>query len=197
LGAVLSVIGGIYLVRLALDKGTFWDVVSYSIFATTLVLLYLASAVYHLHTMSRKIDLILRRIDHLMIFFLIAGSYTPFCLGPLDGPVGMRLLTATWLLAAAGVYISLFWVHRPRWVATGIYLVMGWMAVFAIFPIAATLSDAAFNWLVWGGFAYSFGAVIYGMKWPDPWPEFGHHEIWHVFVLLGSFCHFMSVVNLL
>ena len=197
-GALLGVVALVYLVQRAASEGTVWHVVSYAIFGTSLILLYSSSAFYHLLDISEEAQVIFRRIDHVMIFVLIAGSYTPFCLIPLRGPWGWSLFGVVWTLAIIGVFLSIYWIHAPRWISTTIYLGMGWLALIAIYPITQVLSPTTLLWLVLGGLAYSFGAIIYVFKWPDPFPPvFGFHEIWHLFVLAGSLCHYIGVVNLL
>jgi len=125
---------------------------------------------------------------------LIAGTYTPFCLVPLRGPWGWSLLIIAWSIALAGVFLKLFCFNVPRWISTGIYLIMGWIFVAAVYPLVMALNLPSLIWLGLGGLFYSGGAVIYGLKRPDPWPDtFGFHGIWHLFVLSGSFCHFWAV----
>lgn len=132
-----------------------------------------------------------------MIFLLIAGSYTPFCLGPLWGRLGWTLLVLVWTIAAAGIVLKLCWMSAPRWLSTGIYLGMGWLVVLALPPLVRSLTPASLAWLLTGGLLYTIGAAFYGTKWPNPWPgRFGFHEIWHLFVLGGSMSHFLAVVRL-
>lgn len=130
-----------------------------------------------------------------MIFLMIAGTYTPFCLVPLRGAWGWSIFGVVWGLAAAGVFFKILWITAPRWFSTIIYLLMGWVCIVAIYPIVQTVPLGGVIWLASGGMLYSVGAVIYGMKKPNPWPGiFGFHEIWHFFVLGGSFCHFMAIL---
>jgi hemolysin III len=175
-----------------------WHIVSYSIFGASMVLLYGFSALYHLLPVSDRARLVLRRIDHLMIFVLICGTYTPFCLVTLRGGWGWSIAGVIWGLTLFGFAQSIFWVDAPRWLSTGAYLFMGWIAVIAIYPLAVRLSGPALSWLVAGGVLYSAGAVIYGLKRPDPVPGvFGFHEIWHMFVLAGTASHFFSIAQTL
>jgi len=169
-------------------------VVAFAIFGTSMILLYSASSLYHLLPLSKRGIEIFKRIDHIMIFVLIAGSYTPFCLVPLRGPWGWTLFGLIWGLALAGIAFKIFWMNAPRWLSTGIYLMMGWILLIAIYPLILSLPRAALGWLVLGGLTYSAGAVIYAFKWPNPFPKiFDHHVIWHLFVMGGSFCHFWAV----
>jgi hemolysin III len=194
-GAFLGVAALVYL--LSRSGGSGWHGVSSALFGLSLIGLYSASAFYHLLPVSESAQLVLRRVDHMMIFFLIAGSYTPFCLIPLRGGWGWPLFYVVWGLTILGVLQSVFWIHAPRWLTTGLYLGMGWMAVLAIYPLSQTLTREGLYWLFAGGISYSVGAVIYALKWPDPFPpHFGFHEIWHLFVLAGSASHFMSVRTL-
>jgi hemolysin III len=130
-----------------------------------------------------------------MIYLLIAGTYTPLCLVPLRGPWGFSLLGGIWGLALAGMIAKVFWLQAPRWLSTGIYLLMGWLVVAAISPLWAGLPRGGLLWLGLGGLFYSGGAVVYALKRPDPWPgRFGFHEIWHLMVLAASFCHFWTML---
>ena len=127
-----------------------------------------------------------------MIFFYIAATYTPICLISLRGPWGWSLFGVAWGLALSGIIMKVFWMNAPRWLSTGIYLAMGWLVMIGIYPLYLALPGAALFWLVAGGLAYSAGAVIYALKWPDPFPKrLGFHEIFHLFVIGGSACHFV------
>jgi hemolysin III len=133
----------------------------------------------------------LRTLDHIAIYFLIAGTYTPLALITLKGRLGWTLLAAVWLIALAGIPFKLFYLHAPIWLSTGTYLAMGYLALVAVVPIAHAVSFGGLAWLIAGGLAYTLGAVIYAQQRPDPFPgRFGHHEIWHLLVLTGSGCHF-------
>lgn len=189
-GAVLSVIGLAVLIYLAVANGTIWHLASYLVFGISLILLYTASTVYHLWPAGEKITRILKQIDHMMIFVLIAGTYTPICLVALRGVWGWSLFACVWAIALLGVVMKIFWLNAPRWLSTAIYLSMGWLVVVALVPLVNSLSFSAFWWLVFGGLLYTVGAVIYGLKRPNIRPGFGFHEIFHFFVLGGSFSHF-------
>jgi hemolysin III len=184
------------LVRVALDYGTIWHLVSFSIFGASLVLLYSFSSLYHLLPLSEEGILRMRKLDHIMIFVLIAGSYTPFCLVPLHGPWGWTLFGIVWGSALIGLVIKLFWMHAPRWLSTFIYLLMGWSCVIAIYPLIKTVPTGGMFWLIFGGLIYTVGAVIYAMKWPNfGFKHFGFHELWHLFVMGGSASHFIAVYH--
>lgn len=194
LGAVLSVLGLGFLISVSIKHGTIWHIVSFSIFGASLILLYSGSAVYHLVRASAKVVRALRKMDHILIFVLIAGTYTPFCLVPLRGPWGWGLLLSIWGIGIAGMLMTIFWLDAPRWITTGVYLAMGWAIVVAAYPLIKTLPTGGLVWLAIGGLFYSVGAVIYAMKKPNIVPGvFGFHEIWHLFVMAGSFSHFWSI----
>ncbi len=194
IGAVMSVAALIALVVVAVRQGSIWHVVSFAIFGASLIMLYTASTLYHLIPADEKWITILRKLDHSMIFVLIAGSYTPYCLVALRGPWGYGLLAAIWGIAALGIVLKLFWLQAPRWLYTGFYLFMGWLVVIAIGPLMRSVPRGALIWLGVGGLAYTVGAVFYGTRWPSLLPGvFGFHEIWHLFVMAGSTAHFWAV----
>lgn len=197
-GAVLGAIGSFFLLwRSAATGGSTKHFVAFSIFGVSLVLLYLSSATYHLLYVPEHRQRFLRRLDHSMIYVLIAGSYTPMCLLALPKHLGIPVLIAVWAVAFAGSVGKLLWLGAPRWLSTALYLGMGWAALVIVVPLARALGTWGTLWLVAGGLAYSVGAVIYAMKRPDPWPGvFGFHEIWHLHVLAGSFFHFLCVATL-
>ncbi|HQE66042.1 MAG TPA: hemolysin III family protein [Bacillota bacterium] len=190
-GAIMSVAGLCLLVYYASMNGTVWHIVSFSIFGASLILLYTASSIYHLLSVSEKGTRVLRKIDHMMIYILIAGTYTPVCLIPLRGGWGWSLLISIWGIAMAGIILKVLWFNAPRWLYTLFYLLMGWLIVIAFVPLVRTMPIAAMLWLIAGGLLYTVGAIIYGTKWPKLKSKvFGFHEVFHVFVLYGSFCHF-------
>jgi len=168
-----------------------WHIVTFSIFGGGMILLYTASTLYHWLPVSEKWVRFLRRVDHSMIFFYIAATYTPICLIPLRGPWGWSLFGVIWGLAIGGIFMKIFWLSAPRWFSTLVYLAMGWLALVGVYPLVQSLPWEALLWLAGGGIIYSIGAVVYAIKWPDPFPErFGFHEIFHLFVIGGSACHF-------
>jgi hemolysin III len=188
LGLVLAGAGTILLLRMAKSPG---ELVAFGIYGSSLILLYGASTLYHTLTVPERPRRALRTLDHIAIYFLIAGTYTPVALITLKGPLGWTLLAAVWLIAIAGIPFKLFYLHAPVWLSTGTYLAMGYLALVAVGPIAEAVSAGGLAWLIAGGLAYTVGAVIYARQRPDPFPgRFGHHEIWHLFVLAGSGCHF-------
>jgi hemolysin III len=151
---------------------------------------------YHLLPLPPRGTTILRRIDHAMIFVLIAGTYTPICLIPLRGVLGWILFGVIWGIAIVGIFLALFWNNAPRWLSTLIYLIMGWLIVVAFYPLVQTIPLGGIIWLILGGLCYSVGAVIYALKLPNPVPGiFGFHEIWHIFVMAGGFCHFWAMFH--
>ena len=197
-GAAASVVGLVALVSAALAHGTSRHLAAFVVFGLSLVLLYSASAVYHLAAVREKAKQWLRRIDHMMVFMLIAGTYTPFCLIALWQQGGEWLLGAVWILGAAGMVFRAVWLKAPRWLYLGAYLAMGWLVVVVAVPLVQTLPPAALSLLGLGGLSYTTGAVFYGLRWPRLLPGvFSFHELWHLFVLAGSALHFWSVYRYL
>jgi hemolysin III len=195
-GFLLSITALVLLVTNAAGHGTIWHIVAFAIFGTSLILLYGASSLYHLLPLSPKGISVLRRIDHIMIFILIAGTYTPVCLVALRGVLGWSLFGIVWGIAIAGIFLALFWINAPRWLSTLIYLIMGWLIVIVFYPLIQAIPFGGIVWFVLGGLCYSSGAIIYALKRPDPIPGiFGFHEIWHLFVMAGSFCHFWAMLH--
>ncbi len=189
-GALLSLVG--LIVLLTQSWGRTSRMVAFAIYGMSLVVLYSASAIYHgLHTTERGEDW-LRRLDHTAIFFLIAGSYTPICLLGLRPTWGWTLFAVVWAIAVVGTMLKLFVDHLPGWLSASIYLAMGWLAVVATGPLLDTFPVSGLMWLLGGGVLYTIGAVIFALERPDPYPQvFGHHEIFHMFVLGGSALHFV------
>ena len=193
-GFLFSLAAPVLLMNKAVIPGTNWHAVAYAIFGCSLILLYGASSMYHLLPLSPHGITILRRIDHSMIFVLIAGTYTPVCLIPLRGEWGWSLFGIIWGMTIAGIFQALFWIHAPRWFTTSLYLLMGWLVIIAFYPLVQSVPLAGIVWFVLGGIWYSGGALIYALKKPDPLPGIvGFHAIWHVFVMAGSFCHFWAI----
>jgi hemolysin III len=196
LGAVLSLVGLAVLVYLAAINNRPWHLVSFAIFGATLVLLYSASTLYHLLPLAfTKGKSILRRIDHSMIFVLIAGTYTPICLVPLRGVWGWSLLSLIWGVAIAGVIVKAFWIKIPDWLSTGIYVVMGWFGVVVLWPLIDAVPPMGIAWLIAGGVFYTVGVIFYSLERFVPARWFGMHEIFHLFVLAGSFSHFWLMLK--
>ncbi|HBB30047.1 MAG TPA: hemolysin [Clostridiales bacterium] len=195
-GAILSIAGFFALLFKGLKTNDFTIEISAIIFGLSMIFLYSMSATYHMIDSSKtKTKLVLRKIDHIMIFFLIAGTYTPICLIAFkDLLIGKILLIVVWSITLIGLFIKLFWINAPRWVCSGLYIAMGWAAIFAIKPIITYFDSAVIFWLFAGGIIYTVGGVIYGLKKPNfNFKNFGFHELFHIFILLGSLCHFIMI----
>ena len=165
-----------------------------SIFIVSMILLYAASTIYHTLDISEHVNKMLKKIDHMMIFVLIAGTYTPVCLIVLGNPVGYRLLALVWSIAIIGIIINAVWINCPKWFSSVLYISMGWTCVLAFTQILNSLPGAAFGWLLAGGIIYTIGGIIYALKLPifnAKHKYFGSHEIFHLFVMGGSVCHFI------
>ncbi|MCK7543827.1 hemolysin III family protein [Marinobacter bryozoorum] len=187
IGAVLSVIGTIALVVAAGQMGDAWKMVSFSIFGATLIMLYMASAFYH-GSRSPRLRSVFKTLDHCAIFLLIAGTYTPFLLVNMRGTVGWTFFSIIWSLALSGVILKVVFKHRFRLVRVGIYLLMGWLIVFASADLVNSLSETALHLTIAGGLVYTVGVVFYLL---DRIPYM--HAIWHLFVIGGSACHFSAI----
>ena len=169
---------------------------SLAVFMGSMILLYGASSAYHAFDLSERGNRVLKKLDHMMIFVLIAGTYTPVCVMHLAGQGGRRLLILSWLLAALGILFKFFWVGCPKWVSSVLYIGMGWLCILAWPQIVASVPAATFRWLLAGGILYTAGGVIYALKLPFPkkWEGwFGTHEFFHLFVMAGSFCHYVAL----
>lgn len=180
------------LIKAALSGGT--TLFALSIFCLSMILLYGASTTYHSVSLSGTALKIFRKIDHMMIFVLIAGSYTPICLIVLGGKLGYTLLAVIWSIALAGMLLKACWVTCPKWFSSIIYISMGWVCVAVFGRLWNSLPHGAFGWLLAGGIIYTVGGIIYAIK-PKYFDEkhkfFGLHEIFHLFVMGGSICHFI------
>ena len=193
-GAILSVAGLVYLVRLASLRGTVVHIISFAVYGLSLIALYSASAVYHLLPLPPEKSQILQRLDHMMIYVLIAGTYTPICLVALRGGWGWGIFGAIWGLALAGLVMECTPVEYPRWLTVSLYVFMGWLCIVAVLPLIRAIPQGGMLWLLAGGLMYSVGAVVYALKRPNPVPDlFGFHELWHLFVVGGSLCHFVMM----
>ena len=169
-------------------------IVVLSIFMVSMIFLYAASTIYHTLDLSAKVNIRLKKIDHMMIFILIAGTYTPICMIALPQPIGICLLSLVWAIAIVGIIVKMFWIMCPKWFSSMLYIGMGWVCVLAFTQLLNSLPTAAFLWLLAGGIIYTFGGVIYALKLPifnAKHKYFGSHEVFHVFVMGGSICHFI------
>lgn len=202
IGAIASIVGLVFLIIFAAKTNyngdRAWDIVSFTIFGVGLILLYTFSSLYHLLNVGEKATIVFRKFDHIMIYILIAASYTPICLGPLRGPWGWSIFGVVWGLAILGTILTAVWIDAPRWLTTGIYLAMGWTIIVAIYPMLSIFSKLnALNslwWLLAGGIFYTIGGIIYGLKWPHLKNKyFSFHEIFHIFIMLGSLCHYWFI----
>ncbi|MGP4105482.1 PAQR family membrane homeostasis protein TrhA [Virgibacillus sp. L01] len=194
-GAILSFVGLLALViKAAATTDSMLAIVAVIIFGVSMILLYAASATYHMVVAKNHVIAFLRRIDHSMIFVLIAGTYTPLCLISLQGVTGWILFAVINSIAIAGVTFKLVWFHSPRWLSTALYIVMGWIVVFYSPALAPIIGMNGMTLLILGGLFYTMGALIYWLK-----PKFlsfkhmGFHEIFHIFILFGSLFHFFCI----
>jgi hemolysin III len=194
LGVALAFVGLVVLVVTSGDDP--WRIVGFSIYGASLILLYLASTVYHWLLLPIAKRKWLNRIDHVAIFLLIAGTYTPVCIVTLRGGWGWTMFGIVWAAAVAGTIIKLGFRSLPRWVSATIYVAMGWTAVVAVVPLVRAFPLSALAWLLAGGLLYTTGAVVYATRRPNPYPRvFGFHEIFHIFVLAGSAAHFVFMLR--
>ncbi len=197
-GAILAVLGTAALLARTAALGKWLTFGLFLVYGLSMICLYTASTLYHCLNTSLAGRIALRKYDHCSIYLLIAGSYTPICMTALRHSGGVPLLIAVWSLAVAGVILTIAKLSIPRWLTSVIYLFMGWLAIFAIFPIYRALPAAGFAWLLAGGLAYTAGGVLYAVKWPGRNnPRFGCHEIFHLFILLGSVLHFIMMYQVI
>lgn len=198
IGMIMAIFAATPLLIRAASRPDRIHIVSLAVFIISMILLYAASTAYHSFNLSEKANIILKKIDHMMIFVLIAGTYTPVCLIVLNGTIGYTLLALVWGIALAGIVIKALWVTCPKWFSSILYIAMGWVCVLAFTQILNSLSPAAFGWLLAGGIIYTIGGVIYALKLPifnAKHSAFGSHEIFHLFVMGGSLCHFILMFN--
>lgn len=183
------------LIKAASAPGTM-HLKALSVFIVSMILLYAASTVYHTFDISEHVNKILRKIDHMMIFILIAGTYTPVCLIVLGNKSGYRMLSLVWGIAIVGIIINALWINCPKWFSSLVYIAMGWICVLAFRQIVLALPKSAFLWLLTGGLIYTAGGIIYALKLPifnATHKNFGSHEIFHLFVMGGSLCHYVMM----
>ena len=194
IGMLMAVFAAVPLIIKAAHEPSRIYLISIIIYAVSLILLYAASTTYHTFDKSEKVNTILKKIDHMMISVLIAGSYTPICLLVLDWSIGVPMLIIVWSFALVGILIKAFWVYCPKWVSSVLYIGMGWTCVLGFTQLFNSMAPAAFGWLLAGGLIYTVGGVIYALKLPifnRKHKNFGSHEIFHLFVMGGSACHFV------
>lgn len=197
-GFLAAVVG--WAVLLWMSWGSLPSFVAMLLYGASLSLLFLASSAYHFFDLGERGNALLRRLDHAAIFLLIGGTYVPILMYLLDGTWRIAMLVGVGTLVAVGVVFKLarFDGARESKAGTIMYVLLGWMVVIPAYEIWPAIRASSLIWLIAGGLAYTVGAVIYARKWPDPWPEtFGHHEVWHLFVLLGAGCHYGFVYSLL
>lgn len=194
IGMMLSLFAAAPLLLKAEMSRTPSAIMAMGIFILAMILLYAASTVYHALNVREGVLKVFRKLDHMMIFVLIAGTYTPVCMLVLDGATGMILLTVIWGIALVGILLKALWINCPKWFSSIIYIAMGWVCLL-VFPLLIQwLSAGAFAWLLAGGILYTVGGVVYALKlkgFNGVHKYFGSHEIFHLFVMAGSFCHFI------
>lgn len=189
-GALVAAVGAVAL--LILGRDDLGKQVSLIIYGACLVLLFSASAAYHMYSGKAERLLVLRKLDHSAIYALIAGTYTPICFNLFSGFWRWGMLAIIWSLALVGIGVNILAIKGPRWFTAGIYLIMGWLSLLALGEMLTALPKGALIWLVLGGLFFTVGAVVYITKWMDFVPHvFGFHEVWHIFVILGCLCHYV------
>ncbi len=192
--AILALIGLIAL--LIVGWGTPAKIISLVVYGLSLIFLFSASATYHMVQVKEKALEIFRKIDHAAIYFLIAGTYTPFCMNAFSGFWKWGMLSIIWSLALIGILVKIFYIRAPRWLNAGIYLIMGWLSLAAIGQMLAVLPVWVLSWIIAGGVIYTLGAVVYVTKIFNFIPGvFGFHEVWHIFVTLAAAAHFVAVLG--
>ncbi|WMC93966.1 PAQR family membrane homeostasis protein TrhA [Kineothrix sp. MB12-C1] len=194
IGMMMAVFAAVPLLIKAATTSGSASFTAMAVFMLSMIFLYGASATYHSVTVSDKVLKVFRKIDHMMIFVLIAGSYTPVCLIVLGGKLGYTLLAVVWGIALLGITVKAAWITCPKWFSSTIYIAMGWVCMGVFGTLWNTLPKNAFLWLLGGGVIYTIGGVIYALKLPifnSKHAYFGSHEIFHLFVMGGSICHFI------
>jgi len=193
-GAALALVGLIALLIIGWDTPA--KIISLTIYGLSLIAMFSASATYHMVRVKDKALEVFRKVDHAAIYFLIAGTYTPFCVNAFEGFWKWGMLSIVWSLALIGIIVKVFYIRAPRWLNAGIYVVMGWLSVGAAGQMLAVLPAWVFGWLIAGGVIYTLGAVVYITKIFNFKPGvFGFHEIWHIFVMLAAAAHFVAVLG--
>lgn len=193
---ILAIIAATPLILKAARDSGFMHMSALSIFILSMIGLYAASTIYHTLDISPKVNQMLRKIDHMMIYILIAGTYTPVCMIVLGDRTGWLLMALVWGIAVAGILINALWITCPKWFSSIIYIAMGWVCVLAITKILSSLPKEGFLWMLAGGIIYTLGGIIYALKLPifdSRHRNFGSHEIFHLFVMGGSICHYVMM----
>ena len=196
IGMLMAACAAMPLLLKAYGEADRVHMLSLAVFAGSMIGLYAASTVYHTLDISPKVNKLLKKIDHMMIFVLIAGTYTPVCLIVLGDKTGWGLLLLVWGVAALGILVMAFWINCPKWFSSIVYIAMGWICVLAFTKILKALPPAGFGWLLAGGIIYTIGGIIYALKLPlfnARFKNFGSHEIFHLFVMGGSLCHYIMM----
>jgi hemolysin III len=194
LGAAIAAAIGL-IILLVIGWGNLGKTISLTIYGISLILLFTASAIYHMVKARPSILNNLRKLDHSAIYILIAGTYTPFCFNLFSGFWQWGMLISVWSLAFIGVAVKLLWINAPRWLYTGVYIAMGWLALLGGKELLTTLPVGAIVWLLVGGITFTVGAVIYATKTFNFLPGiFGFHEVWHIFVIIGALAHFIGIL---
>ena len=194
IGMVLALFATGFLLVRSIQTSDSIHTICFLIFMVSMILLYCASTTYHTFDIGEKWNKVLRKIDHSMIFVLIAGTYTPVCVLVLHNALGYGMLAAVWAVAILGIVLKLFWIDCPKWFSSVLYIAMGWICIVGFSQLFTALPKGAFGWLLAGGIIYTIGGIIYALKLPvfnSLHKAFGSHEIFHLFVMAGSFCHFM------
>ncbi|HSG43617.1 MAG TPA: hemolysin III family protein [Anaerolineales bacterium] len=194
IGAALAIAGLIALLIIGWETPA--KIVSLSIYGLSLIAMFSASATYHMVLVKDKALEIFRKVDHAAIYFLIAGTYTPFCVNAFEGFWKWGMLSIIWSLALIGIIVKVFYIRAPRWLNASIYLVMGWLCVAAAGQMLAVLPVWVFGWLIAGGVIYTLGAIVYMTRIFNFKPGvFGFHEMWHIFVMLAAGAHYVAVLG--
>lgn len=191
IGAVLSILALVLLIIFSVERGTAWHVASFSIYGAAMVILYMGSTLYHSFT-NLKVKKLFRKIDHMSIYILIAGTYTPFCLTVLRGPVGFTILGVVWSCAIFGIIAKAFNTGKKNKLSTLLYVIMGWIIILAFRTLYRSMPPSGLVYLIAGGVTYTLGALVYLMN-----KIKFNHGIWHLFVLAGSAFHFFAVLTLM
>jgi hemolysin III len=193
-GALLALAGLVALLVIGWDTPA--KIISLAVYGVSLIVMFSASATYHMVRVKDRALEIFRKVDHAAIYFLIAGTYTPFCVNAFEGFWKWGMLSIIWSLALIGIIVKVFYIRAPRWLNAGIYLVMGWLCIAAVGQMVAALPVWVIGWLIAGGVIYSLGAIVYITKIFNFIPGvFGFHEMWHIFVLLAAAAHFVAVMG--